>query len=139
MVCYYSRYQSDRTLFFWISPLVNLRDVSELAMLFSLRKAGGLQILCCQEIAVANYGFTLDALALKPSGFCNVRVNVKIKSSGNLPIFRLTAWLRTLVSTPYISARSRSNMARSPRTRIIFLTMASLTMIAFVFSGISIS
>jgi len=42
-------------------------------------KAGGLQILCCQEIAVADYSFTLDALALKPSGFCNVRVNWKFK------------------------------------------------------------
>ena len=37
-------------------------------------KAGGLQILCCQGIVVNYYNFTLDALALKPSGFCNVRV-----------------------------------------------------------------
>jgi hypothetical protein len=37
-------------------------------------KAGGLQILCCQGIKVADYNFTLDALALKPSDFCNVRV-----------------------------------------------------------------
>ena len=43
---------------------------------FSLpfRKAGGLQIPCCQGIAVADYSFTLDALALKPSSFCNVGV-----------------------------------------------------------------
>ena len=38
-------------------------------------KAGGLQILCCQGINVTDYNFNLDALALKPSDFCNVRVN----------------------------------------------------------------
>jgi hypothetical protein len=38
-------------------------------------KAGGLQILCCQGIKVTDYDFTLDALALKPSDFCNVRVS----------------------------------------------------------------
>jgi hypothetical protein len=46
-------------------------------MLFTLkttRKAGELQILCCQGIAVADYSFTPDALALKSSGFCNVGV-----------------------------------------------------------------
>ena len=36
-------------------------------------KAGGLQILCCQGIKVADYNFTLDALALKPSDFCNAK------------------------------------------------------------------
>jgi hypothetical protein len=40
-------------------------------------KAGGLQILSRrrrdQGIAVRNYSFTLDALTLKPYGFCNVR------------------------------------------------------------------
>jgi hypothetical protein len=45
-------------------------------------KAGGLQILCCQGIKVNDYNFTLDALALKPSGFCNVRVYIKKKVSG---------------------------------------------------------
>jgi hypothetical protein len=35
-------------------------------------KAGGLQILCCQGFEVNDYNFTLDALALKPSDFCNV-------------------------------------------------------------------
>ena len=49
-----------------------------MAQFFSLclpsRKAGGLQIPCCQGIAVADYSFTLDALALKPSSFCNVGV-----------------------------------------------------------------
>jgi nucleoside-triphosphatase len=40
-------------------------------------KAGGLQILCCQGIKVTDYDFTLDALALKPSDFCNVRVNIQ--------------------------------------------------------------
>ena len=37
-------------------------------------KAGGLQIRRCQGFAVKHYGFTLGALTLKPSGFCNVRV-----------------------------------------------------------------
>jgi hypothetical protein len=38
-------------------------------------KAGGLQIRRCQGLAVApNYGFALGALALKPSGFCNIGV-----------------------------------------------------------------
>jgi hypothetical protein len=37
-------------------------------------KAGGLQILRCQGFAVSKYGFTLDVLTLKPSGFCNERV-----------------------------------------------------------------
>ncbi len=37
-------------------------------------KAGGLQILRCQGIKVADYDFTLDALALKPSDFFNLRV-----------------------------------------------------------------
>jgi peptide/nickel transport system permease protein len=41
-------------------------------------KAGGLQILCCQGFEVNDYNFTLDALALKPSGFCNVRVQKTI-------------------------------------------------------------
>jgi hypothetical protein len=39
-------------------------------------KAGEFQILCCQGFEVNDYNFTLDALALKPSGFCNVRVRV---------------------------------------------------------------
>jgi hypothetical protein len=37
-------------------------------------KPGGLQILRYQGIAVAYYGFTPDALPLKPSDFCNVGV-----------------------------------------------------------------
>ena len=32
-------------------------------------------ILCCQGFAVADYSVTLDALALKPSDFCNVEVD----------------------------------------------------------------
>jgi hypothetical protein len=85
MVCYYTRYHSESTIF-WISPLVNSKDGVDFAMLFTLwaslsattqqvGKAGGLHILCCQGFAVADYSFTLDALALKPSDFCNVRVN----------------------------------------------------------------
>jgi len=37
-------------------------------------KAGGLQIRRCQGLAVAHYGFAPGALALKPSGFCNIGV-----------------------------------------------------------------
>ena len=52
--------------------------IPRMVLFFSLclpsRKAGGLQIPCCQGIAVADYSFTLDALALKPSSFCNVGV-----------------------------------------------------------------
>jgi YgiT-type zinc finger domain-containing protein len=45
-------------------------------------KAGGLQILRCQGIAVEHYSFTLDVLTLKPSGFCNVGVKT---ASTDLP------------------------------------------------------
>jgi hypothetical protein len=38
-------------------------------------KAGGIQIRRCQGIAVNDYGGTLGALALNPSGFCNVGVS----------------------------------------------------------------
>lgn len=38
-------------------------------------KAGGAQILRCQGIAVNYYGFTIGALALNPSGFCNAGVH----------------------------------------------------------------
>jgi len=39
-------------------------------------KAGGLQILRSQGIAIGYYGFTLDAWTLKPSGICNVGVDI---------------------------------------------------------------
>ena len=45
-----------------------MKDVIDFALLFTLkttRKAGGLQILRCQGIAVGNYSFTLDAPALR--------------------------------------------------------------------------
>jgi len=51
---------------------------SILPCFFPFGKAGGLQILRCQGIAVGYYGFTLDALTLKPSDFCNVGVNQSI-------------------------------------------------------------
>ncbi len=47
-------------------------------------KAGRLQILYCQGIKVAYYNFTLDALALKPSDFCNNRVNSEELSYMNI-------------------------------------------------------
>ena len=81
MVCYYTRYNSKSTIL-RIYPLVSSKDGVDFAMLLALRaprlqsfgKAGGLQILCCQGFAVNDYNFTLDALALKPSDFCNVEV-----------------------------------------------------------------
>ena len=57
------------------SPSEYSKDGGDFALLFTLkttRKAGRLQILRCQGITVSNYGFTLDALTLKPSDFCNV-------------------------------------------------------------------
>ncbi len=45
-----------------------------LAYCLPFGKAGGLQILRCQGIEVNHYNFTLDALTLMPSGFCNVKV-----------------------------------------------------------------
>ncbi len=54
------------------------------------RKVGGLQIRRCQGFAVAHYGFTLGALALKPSDFCNngvhTRFTFRISSSHHLQI-----------------------------------------------------
>jgi hypothetical protein len=96
MVRYYSHYHSEDTIF-WISQIVNSSDSALRASSFALRattgqddgtrrmgsilpcclpygKAGGLQILCCQGINVTDYNFNLDALALKPSDFCNFRV-----------------------------------------------------------------
>ncbi len=43
-------------------------------------KAGGLQIRRCQGFAVAHYSFTLGALTLKPSDFCNIGVYAAEKS-----------------------------------------------------------
>ncbi len=49
----------------------SVRFFSIFFTLKTARKAGGLQIRRCQGFAVAHYGFTLGALALKPSDFCN--------------------------------------------------------------------
>ena len=73
MVCYYNQYHSEATIL-WIPQIVNSKDGIDFAMMFTYGKAGGLQILCCQGIEVTDYNFTFDALALKPSDFCNVRV-----------------------------------------------------------------
>ena len=56
--------------------MVNSSDSVNFTSLFTRSgKAGGLHILCCQGFAVEDYGFTLGALSMKPSGFCNVGVN----------------------------------------------------------------
>ena len=62
--------------------MVNSKDGIDFAMLFTLkttRKAGGLQILRSQGIAVGNYSFTFDAWTLKPSAFSNVGLAQIIK------------------------------------------------------------
>ena len=43
-------------------------------MLFTLRESLRTPDSVCQGLEVNHYDFTLDALTLKPSGFCNVRV-----------------------------------------------------------------
>ena len=50
-------------------------------------KAGEHQIRCCQGFAVNDYSFTLDALALKPSG----NVGGKITSK-QLPAIETKPW-----------------------------------------------
>ena len=86
MVCYYNNYHNEDTIFLDIphSEFIRLRSSSYdgtrrvgsiLPCCLPYGKAGGLQILCCQEINVTDYNFNLDALALKPSDFCNVRVD----------------------------------------------------------------
>ncbi len=52
----------------------SVRFFSIFFTLKTTRKVGGLQIRRCQGFAVAHYGFTLGALALKPSDFCNTGV-----------------------------------------------------------------
>ena len=55
--------------------MVNSKNGAVFLILFTFQESGRLQIPCCQGIAVADYRFTLDALALKPSSFCNVGVS----------------------------------------------------------------
>jgi hypothetical protein len=74
IICYYIQYRSVCTIF-WKSHLVNSKDALILAYCLPFGKAGELQILRCQGIAVNNYNFTLDAWTLKPSDFCNDRGN----------------------------------------------------------------
>ena len=67
-----------------------------------------------------------DILIISP------RVSVNIKSGGNLLIFLLTAWFRTLVSTPYNSAKSRSSNTFSLRRKMILLTIVSTGISFFI-------
>jgi hypothetical protein len=68
MVHNYDQYNGKTTIC-RISLSVNSRDGIDFAMLFTLGKAGELQILSRrrrdQGIAVGNYSFTLDAEALR--------------------------------------------------------------------------
>jgi len=92
MGCYYNPYHRGNTIS-WIFHQVNSSDFALRAttgqegwgrfchVVYPTGKAGGHQIWCCQGFAVNDYNFTLDALALKPSGFCNV--GVKLTSMSN--------------------------------------------------------
>src|SRR5210317_1665213 len=71
-------------------------------------KAGELQILCCQGINVTDYNFNLDALALKPSAFCNVRV----KSAGMTKIGIMSTPLEQKSSLEEIEKRFDNDVAR---------------------------
>jgi len=51
-------------------------------------KAGRLQIQRFKGFTVDDYGFTICALALKPSGFCNIGVKIqKDCNAFGMPIF----------------------------------------------------
>jgi len=53
-------------------------------------KTGEIQIPRCQGFAVEDYGFTLGALTLNTSGFCNVRVlSVKVGVDLSYIIYRV--------------------------------------------------
>ena len=75
MISNYNQYHS-KTTNFRISPSENLKDGIDFAMLFTQRESRRTSDPVPpgrdQGIAVGNYSFTLDALTLKPSNFCNV-------------------------------------------------------------------
>ncbi len=56
----------------------SVRFYSIFFTLKTTRKAGGIQVRRCQGFAVAHYGFTLGALALKPCDFCSTGVESKV-------------------------------------------------------------
>jgi hypothetical protein len=63
-------------------------------------KAGGLQILCCQGINLSDYNFNLDALALKPSDFCNVRVYSSQSGQISKPV-NSESFVKDLMAWPF--------------------------------------
>jgi hypothetical protein len=71
-------------------------DFSEgiLSMYPNVAKSGGLQIPRCQWFAVDDYGFTLGALTLKPSDFCNIGVMLTDKHHKRIVnLFSIEVWL----------------------------------------------
>ena len=91
MDCNYFQYCS-RCYSLWISLVVYSKDRIDFALLFTLkttRKAGGLQILRCQGIAVAYYGFTLDAPALRDHTPDLISFGVRLDSDA---LRRLQRW-----------------------------------------------
>ncbi len=78
MSCYYTQYLSDSALF-RTHLMVNSKDGVYVAMLFTLRESRRTSdpaLLRGSKSAKERWLTIspLDALALKPSGFCNVRV-----------------------------------------------------------------
>ena len=49
-------------------------------------KVGDLQIPRCRWFAIDDDGFTLGALALKLSNFCNIRVDSSVHAIGKTPL-----------------------------------------------------
>jgi hypothetical protein len=60
-----------------MSPSVYSKDGVDFALLFTLRESRRTSDSALFRLrrTVGYYGFTLDALTLKPSDFCNVGVN----------------------------------------------------------------
>src|SRR4030066_2506279 len=87
-------------------------------------------VTICDRFKVANCD-------LKPSNSSNVNRNMK--SAGNFLLLRLTAWLKTLVVTPYILANSISKTTFCPRivritgSRACELYLASFSVIGHPF------
>src|SRR5581483_355894 len=72
----------------------------------SVNTRGNFRLPPYPELEVTNCDF-------KFLNSCSVSRNAK--SSGNRSRFRLTAWLSTLVGTPYSDAKSESSITRCPR------------------------
>ena len=75
MVCHDNQYFNVSSIF-WNIPIVNSKDEVDFAMLFTLRESRRTSDPVLSKLAVIDYSVTIDALALKPSDFCNDRVKI---------------------------------------------------------------